>query len=142
MKLTTVYILKLINNKYYVGRSSNVAKRFNDHLNGTGSFWTKKYKPINIEKVVENVSLFEEDKVTKEYMYKYGIDNVRGGSYVRERLAPYELKLIRKEIFAAHDLCIRCGSNKHFIKDCDSKRDIYGNYIGSISGNTTYNFID
>lgn len=37
-----------------------------------------KYEPVLLEKVIENASPFDEDKVCKEYMLQYGIDNVRG----------------------------------------------------------------
>lgn len=45
-----IYILKLKNNKYYIGKTLNVENRFHQHINGTGSSWTKKYKPISIIK--------------------------------------------------------------------------------------------
>ena len=73
---TTIYILKLRDGKYYVGKSDNVQKRFEQHLEGKGSAWTKKYSPINIEKKIPNASPFEEDRYVKEYMSKYGVDNV------------------------------------------------------------------
>ena len=82
MTNTNVYVLHLECGKYYIGKSDNVNNRYFQHLNGSGSAWTRKYKPISLEKIIENVSSFEEDKITKEYMSKYGIDNVRGGSYV------------------------------------------------------------
>jgi len=91
--MTNIYILKLKENKYYIGKSDNVLNRFQQHINGNGSSWTRKYNPISIEKIIENVSSFEEDKITKEYMSKYGIDNVRGGSYVE-----IELTELQKEI--------------------------------------------
>ena len=46
-----IYILKLSNNKYYIGKSNNIFIRYRQHLNGNGSFWTKKYKPLYIEKI-------------------------------------------------------------------------------------------
>ena len=74
-------------------------------LNGTGSTWTKQYKPIQLETTYENVSPFEEDKVTKEYMAKYGIERVRGGTYVAEMLETSQLDSLKKEIWAATNCC-------------------------------------
>ena len=48
---TNIYILKLEDNCYYVGKSENVEQRFQQHLSGSGSFFTKKHKPILIEQV-------------------------------------------------------------------------------------------
>ncbi len=92
MSNTNIYILKLEHGKYYVGKSDDVMKRYQQHLCGNGSAWTRRYKPISLEKTIEGVSSFEEDKITKEYMSKYGIENVRGGSYVE-----IELDDIQKE---------------------------------------------
>src|SRR5688500_13653928 len=78
---TNVYILKLADDKYYVGKSSDPYRRYIEHATASGSAWTKKYKPLKIEKVIPNASHFDEDKCVKEYMSVYGIDNVRGGTY-------------------------------------------------------------
>ena len=129
IQTTNIYILKLKKGKYYIGKSDNVLNRFQQHINGNGSSWTKKYKPLSIEKTIENVSSFEEDKITKEYMYKYGIDNVRGGSYIEIELTDLQKEILCKEIWTANDLCTRCGRAGHFIKNCYSKTDIFGNTI-------------
>jgi predicted GIY-YIG superfamily endonuclease len=43
----SIYILKLEENKWYVGKTyRKVKERFQEHLDGKGSSWTKKYKPI------------------------------------------------------------------------------------------------
>lgn len=42
-----VYILKLSNNDYYIGRTDNLKKRLKDHLNGTERT-TKKYLPCKL----------------------------------------------------------------------------------------------
>jgi predicted GIY-YIG superfamily endonuclease len=70
--MTNIYILRLEGGKYYVGKSEDVINRYQQHMNGGGSSWTRKYKPISLEKTIENASPFEEDKITKEYMSKYG----------------------------------------------------------------------
>jgi branched-chain amino acid aminotransferase len=98
---TNIYILRLEGGKWYVGKTNNVIQRLQEHLNGTGSTWTKKYKPISLEKTLENVSPFEEDKVTKEYMAKYGIDRVRGGTYVTETLEQAQIDVVRENKLAS-----------------------------------------
>lgn len=116
--MTIIYVLRLEEGKYYVGKTSNMERRFQDHLSGNGSTWTRKYRPIEIIKVVEDASMFEEDKLTKEYMAEYGIDNVRGGSYVTLELSTDQKEFLKREIWGAQDLCVRCGKAGHFIRQC------------------------
>jgi predicted GIY-YIG superfamily endonuclease len=126
MSKTNIYVLRLEGGRYYVGKSDNVMNRYQQHLNGSGSAWTKKYKPVSLEKIIENVSSFEEDKITKEYMYKYGIDKVRGGSYVEIQLSKFHTDALNMEIRGAKDLCTKCGRSGHFVKDCYAKTDASG----------------
>lgn len=127
--LTNIYILRLQGGRYYVGKSDNVMKRYEQHIAGLGSAWTKKYKPISVEKVIENVSPFDEDKFTKEYMAKYGIDKVRGGTYVSVELDDFQKEALNTEIWGAQDKCTLCGRKGHFVKDCYAKTDVSGNEI-------------
>jgi len=129
MSKTNIYVLRLEGGRYYVGKSDDIAKRYQQHLNGSGSAWTRKYKPVSLVKTFENVSSFEEDKVTKEYMSKYGIDKVRGGSYVEIELGEFHLQALKMEIWGAKDLCTQCGRAGHFVKDCYAKTDASGNKI-------------
>ena len=126
---TNIYILKLQDNNYYVGKAKDVNKRFQEHISGNGSSWTKKYKPIEIVKVINNCSPFEEDKQVKELMSLHGIDKVRGGSYTKIELTKEEKDILQKEIWAAKDVCTRCGNSNHFVKDCYAKTDCFGNKI-------------
>ena len=118
MSKTNIYILKLKDNKYYVGKSKDPEKRFLEHVDGNGSTWTAKYEPIEILKVIKDASPFDEDKFVKEYMSIYGVKNVRGGSYVKEVLEEKDLNTLQKEIRNATDCCTKCGNKGHFVKDC------------------------
>lgn len=129
MPTTNIYILKLQGGRYYIGKSDNVSKRYEQHLNGSGSSWTNKYKPISVDKIISNASAFDEDKYTKEYMSKYGMDKVRGGSYVKLELDDFEKQSINTEIWGAKDLCTQCGRDGHFVKDCYATKDVSGNAI-------------
>lgn len=123
---TNIYILKLKDNNYYVGKAKDVNKRFQEHISGNGSSWTKKYEPIEIIKVINNCSSFEEDKQVKELMSLHGIDKVRGGTYTKIELTKEEKDILQKEIWGAKDVCTRCGNSNHFVKDCYAKTNING----------------
>jgi predicted GIY-YIG superfamily endonuclease len=129
MSKLSIYILRLQEGKYYIGKSNNVIKRYQQHVEGTGSSWTRKYKPITLEKTVAQQSPFDEDKFVKEYMSEHGIENVRGGSYVADELSQSQLDALKAEIWGANDLCNKCGRESHFYKDCYAKSDTEGNII-------------
>jgi hypothetical protein len=117
--MITIYVLKCSNNKYYIGKTlSDVNKRFNIHKKGQGAIWTRKHRPVEILNVYKNCDHFDEDKYTKIYMDKYGIENVRGGSYTKIKLDDDVIKFLEKELSSIHDKCYGCGSKKHFIKTC------------------------
>lgn len=142
------YVLKLHNNKYYVGRTNNLNSRYTQHKNGFGAAWTKKYGVLSIFKTYEDDSPFYEDMVVKTMMHQYGIANVRGGSYSMLRLSDTQLGLLQAEIRGATDCCFKCGGN-HFIKYCaykdtpvvwDSISDFAAQVCDSICLNVTKSF--
>ena len=113
-----IYILRLRTGKYYIGKTKNVDKRWEEHISGNGSGWTKKYKPLSLVKSVVSTSHFDEDRYVKEYMEKYGIENVRGGTYSNMVLDANCIAVLEKEIRHSKNLCVRCGRDTHFVKDC------------------------
>jgi len=56
-------------------------------------------------------------------MDKYGIENVRGGTYSRLELTNEEKQFIQKELWGANDLCFLC-SGEHFVKDCTNNKQV------------------
>jgi predicted GIY-YIG superfamily endonuclease len=129
MSTTNIYVLRLEGGNYYVGKTDNIYKRYGEHFNGAGSAWTRKHAPISLVKTVESASPFDEDKITKEYMAKYGVDKVRGGSYVSVQLSEVQKQSINAEIWSAKDLCARCRRKSHFVKQCYATTEVSGKDI-------------
>lgn len=77
-----VYILLCSNNNYYTGYTKDLNKRFEAHLNGTASKYTRSFKPIKIaqsweisegksaamriEHYIKKLSRTEKEKLIKE----------------------------------------------------------------------------
>ena len=46
-----IYVLKLVEDRYYVGRTINIFRRIHEHFTDGGSIYTKKYKPLKVVEV-------------------------------------------------------------------------------------------
>ena len=117
-KMTMIYVLKLQNKNYYVGKSDNPEKRFLEHISGSGSAWTRKYPPVSLHKVFKMKSPLDEDHKVKKLMMKHGIDSVRGGSYSSISLSDEQRRTLNRELWGATDKCLRCGRNNHWASQC------------------------
>ncbi len=73
-----IYVLKLVEDRYYVGRTINIFRRIQEHFTGVGSIYTKKYKPLKVVEVEEETTTDDERKMTFKYVEKYGWGSVRG----------------------------------------------------------------
>ena len=123
-----IYVLQCEEDKYYVGKTDTNKFRIDTHFDSNGSEFTKKYKPIDIYQIIPECDKYDEDKYVKKYMDKYGIDNVRGGTYSRIELTTEEKKFIQKELWGANDLCFLCGG-EHFVKDCPNNTNKTENIV-------------
>tara|TARA_Y100001958_G_C21248511_1_gene581347 strand:+ start:2586 stop:3167 length:582 start_codon:yes stop_codon:yes gene_type:complete len=132
-----VYVLKLENDKYYVGESTNVEKRIWAHKNDNGSAWTKKHEVEAQISGVEVTNNFNELAQTLEMMRVYGIDNVRGSLFTK----PFPLdrfeKIMAAQLYCElHGYCRKCGSNDHFVGNC--KEDKVVNWVHKFGGELEY----
>lgn len=119
--MPTIYVILCEKNRYYIGKTDRpLQTRVEEHFNRNGSEWTRKYKPIKVVEQIPNVDEFDEDKYTKIYMKKYGIDKVRGGTYTQLELPEYSLLALERELCTASDLCFRCHRPGHFASQCYS----------------------
>lgn len=133
MSRLIIYILQLTGKNWYVGKTSNLDKRYLQHLRGEGSAWTRKYPPLQIFETIENANIFDEDKYVKIYMSKYGINRVRGGSYISINLSKSQIQNLEREIRMARNECLNCGKQGHFAKNCNEFNKGYCFTFESIS---------
>lgn len=83
-----LYVLRLEQGKYYIGRTTreDPQTRIKQHKDGFYSAqWVKKYKPLDTAEIIDigYLTKTEADRLeiqrTLQYMKKYGYQNVRGG---------------------------------------------------------------
>jgi predicted GIY-YIG superfamily endonuclease len=118
-----IYVLKLVDDRYYIGRSQNIVQRIEDHFSGNGSVYTKKYKPLNVVEIVEEKTNDDERNKTIEYIGKYTWEKVRGYAWCKvEYKTPFNIiNATKKEpsVYDEIDENIRklyCLDNKDIIE--------------------------
>ena len=61
---------------------------------------------------------YDEDKHTIKYMEKYGVNNVRGGSFCEIKLSDNNRITLNQMIKGVTDKCYICGKDDHFANNC------------------------
>lgn len=74
-----VYVLRLANNKFYVGSTNDIYILLKQVFSKkTDNKWLKLYTPLYVDKIVHNCTSEEEYKYLLKYIKDYGVENVRG----------------------------------------------------------------
>lgn len=127
---TSVYVLELECGRVYVGSSTNVKRRINQHKAGLGSAYTRLYKPTGVVlprlgNVQGSGDAAERDE-TLRYMYLRGIPLVRGWKFTQINMTATDFDEAEANIRELYDLCRRCGRSGHFMTHCTSIVDRWG----------------
>ena len=85
----TVYILRLEGGNYYVGATSDLNRRLEQHRRGNGAAWTKKHPVVELAASSDPVRNWWalEREVTLRMMRKYHWRNVRGAGWTERQLS-------------------------------------------------------
>ena len=79
----SIFVVLLEKNRYFIQRSykeTNIDFEIFIEFEICYEF-PKLYKPVYIVEIIPEENPFHLDYIVKKYMMKYGIENVRGGSY-------------------------------------------------------------
>ena len=97
-KEESIYILKLRDNKWYVGYSKYSTIRIREHFTDRAVSWTHTHKPTEIAHHYRQAPKEYEDEITLELMKLYGVPNVRGGKWYRSKLNYGEISEIYEKL--------------------------------------------
>lgn len=117
-----IYVLKLEDEHYYVGKTNNLGGRYLQHINGEGAKWTQIYKPLAIVHTHECKHELDEEMTTLDWMDKKGIGVVRGDCFTNIRLTDEEKTFINKKINTLKNQCYLCNQTGHFINECPQNK--------------------
>lgn len=134
--VVNIYVLELQGKKYYVGKTNHTFRRFSQHKTGSGAKWTQKHKVKDLFAFHKDMKDSDENKITIQMMKKYGVRNVRGGSWTKVNMTEAEIKRLENKINARgrrrrttqtsqikaraskKKLCTRCGRTSHTVEKC------------------------
>lgn len=134
--MVNIYVLELQGKKYYVGKTNHTFQRFNQHKTGSGAKWTQKHKVKDLFAFHKDMKDSDENKITIQMMKKYGVRNVRGGSWTKVNMTEAEIKRLENKInsrgrrrrttktsqkkarASKKKSCTRCGRTSHTVEKC------------------------
>jgi hypothetical protein len=116
-----IYIIRQECGKYFIGKTNTPSITIPEIITLSKEHkqqWLLQYRPSQITEIIHSLDPWDEDKITLKYMDKYGIDNVRGGTFNSVVLSANELATIRAMISGAKGVCPICGIIGHAKSNC------------------------
>ncbi len=116
-----IYTLALEDGCYYVGSTTNPEHRIHQHMEGSGTEWTRRHKFKEVQTMMRKRHAFEELTTTLELMKTHGAERVRGDIFTQMELSAQQLRLIEAMIRSDENRCFVCGSKQHFAYECTAE---------------------
>jgi hypothetical protein len=108
-----------------VGRTSNLRRRLEEHAGGGARARLLLDAALPPRSPAESCrrggDRRDEDRHTKKYMARHGIENVRGGTYCQETLRWWQIRQVSAEVTRAGDGCRACSEAGHSANEYPSK---------------------
>jgi len=126
LQATGVYVLRLDNKPtpfFYVGKSSNIAERIQQHRDGEGAYCVMGEPFTQVPPVthgsMDDMESWERNEVLTR-MFEFGINNVRGWMYTFKTMSVEQKVSAFDQICEKFDRCRKCGRGTHFVRDCQA----------------------
>ena len=119
-----VYTIGDVSGRIYIGKSSDIDKRIQEHASGAGTSFldgTIRKLPTITSGPKDDMESWERNE-TLEQMYQKGIQKVRGWMFTTSVLTEKQEEDAFKQICEKYDLCRKCGHNNHFADRCYAKK--------------------
>lgn len=101
-----LFVFELVEGRYYVGvtqKPMNLMKEFIlDRQEGQFA-WLDRYPVVEKLELFPIRHFFEVDQKVKHYMYRFGLNRVRGGSYSSLNLDETQIQSLRRELSFVRD---------------------------------------
>jgi predicted GIY-YIG superfamily endonuclease len=120
-----IYVLELVNNKYFVGKTNNLRLKLNEHNESRGIEWTKIHEPLHVLYIYESSNSFDELKTTLSMMRYAEINDVRGANFNEVKLRKDQITMIEEMLNSVPNCCTYRGSSKHSFVNCDISINSY-----------------
>lgn len=105
---TSFFLMELEHGKYFAGASQDPVKTVEEHREGLGGVpWTQIHRPVRLREVMAVARQSELDTQVQVWMAKYGVENVRGGSWSDVRLRDADRQGIREGVTKQRG-CVVC----------------------------------